>query len=100
LAIDLEGCDRGLAEEIADDAFFAAGRKWSQIRDYDQPAGYVFTIARHKHFEQRGRHDQRAEIMEVGIGSVKAYASRGRKKLRILLADFGPGYEGDDDDCE
>ncbi len=29
------GCDRGLAEEITDDAFLAARRRWAQVRNLD-----------------------------------------------------------------
>ena len=34
------GCDHGLAEEIADDAFLGARRHWCRVRTYDGPEGY------------------------------------------------------------
>ena len=33
------GCDRGLAEEITDDAFLAARRRWERVRIFDEPEG-------------------------------------------------------------
>jgi predicted RNA polymerase sigma factor len=35
------GCDRGLAEEITDDAFLAARRRWAQVRNLDDLAQIV-----------------------------------------------------------
>jgi RNA polymerase sigma factor (sigma-70 family) len=150
------GCDRGLAEEITDDAFLGARRHWARVRAYDAPEGYVFKIARNERSRRQMPHDdpaqgphpdpprtlqgssddpaqqiadreaiqqalrqlpfrQReavtlrhlsglseaaaAEIMGVGLGSVKRYASEGRARLRSLLSEFRPGEEEITDDC-
>jgi DNA-directed RNA polymerase specialized sigma24 family protein len=42
------GCDRGLAEEITDDAFMGARRRWAYVRTLEAPEGYVFKIARNE----------------------------------------------------
>lgn len=54
------GCDRGLAEEITDDAFLGARRHWADVRTYDQPEGYVFVIARNERSRQQKKHDDKA----------------------------------------
>ena len=54
------GCDRGLAEEISDDAFLAARRRWAHVRDLDEPEGYVFKIARNERSKRQKEHDYRA----------------------------------------
>src|SRR5579863_10135687 len=55
------GCDRGLAEEITDDAFLAARRRWAQVRNLDEPEGYVFKIARNERSKRQKAHDCRAK---------------------------------------
>jgi RNA polymerase sigma factor (sigma-70 family) len=55
------GCDRGLAEEITDDAFLAARRRWAHVRNLDEPAGYVFKIARNERSKRQKEHDCRAK---------------------------------------
>lgn len=55
------GCDPGLAEEIADDAFFGARRRWAHVRTLDQPEGYVFMIARNERYKRQKTHDARAK---------------------------------------
>lgn len=139
------GCDRGLAEEITDDAFLAARRRWARVRTLDEPEGYVFKIARNERSKRQKVHDCRvkdldpdphaavraagddhaqivadraavwqalhqlpacqleavvlrdvaglseaatARAMGVSTGSVKRYTFEGRRRLRILLADF------------
>jgi RNA polymerase sigma factor (sigma-70 family) len=55
------GCDRGLAEEITDDAFLAARRRWAHVRNLDEPEGYVFKIARNERSKRQKEHDRRAK---------------------------------------
>ncbi|MBV8431451.1 MAG: sigma-70 family RNA polymerase sigma factor [Solirubrobacterales bacterium] len=55
------GCDRGLAEEITDDAFLAARRRWAHVRILDEPEGYVFKIARNERSKRQKEHDSRAK---------------------------------------
>jgi RNA polymerase sigma factor (sigma-70 family) len=55
------GCDRGLAEEITDDAFLAARRRWAQVGSFDQPAGYVFKVARNERSKRQKEHDGHAK---------------------------------------
>jgi len=55
------GCDRGLAEEITNDAFLAAWRRWAHVRDLDEPEGYVFKIARNERSKRQKDHDCRAK---------------------------------------
>jgi RNA polymerase sigma factor (sigma-70 family) len=55
------GCDRGLAEEITDDAFLAARRRWVHVRNLDEPQGYVFKIARNERSKRQREHDCRAK---------------------------------------
>ena len=145
------GCDRGLAEEITDDAFLAARRRWAHVRILNEPEGYVFKIARNERSKRQKEHDCRAkdlrpdphdapraadddlaqivadravvrqalsqlparqreavilravagmseaataQAMGVSIGSVKRYASEGRQRLRLLLAEFRRHQEG------
>lgn len=54
------GCDHGLAEEIADDAFLGARRRWAYVRTLDEPEGYVFKIARNERSKRQKKHDDRA----------------------------------------
>ena len=55
------GCDRGLAEEINDDAFLAARRRWARVRNLDEPEGYVFKIARNERSKRQKEHDCRTK---------------------------------------
>jgi RNA polymerase sigma factor (sigma-70 family) len=55
------GCDRGLAEEIADDAFLGARRRWAYVRTLDEPEGYAFKIARNERSRRQKKHDERAK---------------------------------------
>ncbi len=55
------GCDRGLAEEITDDAFLGARRRWEHVRTLDDPEGYVFKIARNERSKRQAKHDRRAK---------------------------------------
>jgi len=55
------GCDRGLAEEITDDAFLAARRRWARVRNLDEPEGYVFKIARNERSKRQKEHDCRTK---------------------------------------
>jgi RNA polymerase sigma factor (sigma-70 family) len=55
------GCDRGLAEEITDDAFLAARRRWAHVRILDEPEGYIFRIARNERSKRQKEHDGRAK---------------------------------------
>ena len=55
------GCDRGLAEEITDDAFLAARRLWGRVRALDEPEGYVFKIARNERSKRQKAHECRAK---------------------------------------
>lgn len=58
------GCDRGLAEEITDDAFLAARRRWARVRTLDEPEGYVFKIARNERSKRQKAHDCRAKDLD------------------------------------
>jgi RNA polymerase sigma factor (sigma-70 family) len=51
------GCDPGLAEEITNDAFLAARRRWVQVGSFDEPAGYVFKVARNERGKRQKEHD-------------------------------------------
>jgi RNA polymerase sigma factor (sigma-70 family) len=55
------GCERGLAEEIADDAFLGARRRWAYVRTLAEPEGYVFKIARNERSKRQKKHDDRAK---------------------------------------
>src|ERR1700754_2871083 len=55
------GCDRGLAEEITNDAFMGARRRWAYVRTLDEPEYYVFKIARNERSKRQKRHDSRAK---------------------------------------
>jgi RNA polymerase sigma factor (sigma-70 family) len=55
------GCDRGLAEEITNDAFVAARRRWGHVRMLNEPEGYVFKIARNERSKRQREHDCRAQ---------------------------------------
>jgi RNA polymerase sigma factor (sigma-70 family) len=57
------GCDHGLAEEIADDAFLGARRHWARVRIYDEPEGYVFKIARRERSRRQKWHYDRAKSL-------------------------------------
>ena len=58
------GCDRGLAEEITDDAFLAARRRWARVRTLDEPEGYVFKIARNERSKRQKAHDGRSKDLD------------------------------------
>jgi RNA polymerase sigma-70 factor (ECF subfamily) len=55
------GTDRGLAEEITNDAFMAARRRWARVRSRPGPERYVFTIARNERSKRQARHDRRTK---------------------------------------
>lgn len=65
------GCDRGLAEEITDDAFVAARRYWGHVRTLDEPEGYVFKIARRERSRRQRVHDDRARDLYRESAEVK-----------------------------
>ena len=54
------GTDRGLAEEITDDAFLAARRYWYRVRSLDRPEAYIFKIARNERSKRQKGHKFRA----------------------------------------
>jgi RNA polymerase sigma factor (sigma-70 family) len=64
------GCDRGLAEEVTDDAFLAARRYWAHVRTLDEPEGYVFKIARRERSKRQRAHDDRARDLYRGPAEV------------------------------
>lgn len=55
------GCDQGLAEEITNDAFLGARRRWSYVRTLDEPEGYVFKIVRNERSKRQKEYDRRAK---------------------------------------
>jgi RNA polymerase sigma factor (sigma-70 family) len=55
------GCDRGLAEEITNDAFLGARRRWPYVRTLQEPEGYVFKIARNERSKRQKKHDGHAK---------------------------------------
>lgn len=58
------GCDRGLAEEITNDAFLAARRRWEHVRTLNEPEGYVFKIARNERSRRQKKHDRHAKDLD------------------------------------
>src|SRR5260370_9322791 len=58
------GCDRGLAEEITDDAFLAARRRWARVRTLDEPEAYGFKIARNERSKRPNGTDCRAKDLQ------------------------------------
>jgi RNA polymerase sigma-70 factor, ECF subfamily len=69
------GCDRGLAEEITNDAFLAARRRWAHVGLFDEPEYYVFKIARNERSKRQKRHDGRAEDLHPDPGGTLVVAS-------------------------
>jgi RNA polymerase sigma factor (sigma-70 family) len=66
-------CDRGLAEEITNDAFLAARRRWEHVRTFDEPEGYVFKIARNERSRRQKAQDCRAQDLHPDpCGTVRA----------------------------
>jgi RNA polymerase sigma factor (sigma-70 family) len=61
------GCDGGLAEEIADDAFLGARRYWAHVRTLEEPEGYVFKIARNERNKRQRKHDGRARELRPDL---------------------------------
>jgi RNA polymerase sigma factor (sigma-70 family) len=61
------GCDRGLAEEITDDAFLGARRRWAHVRSLEQPEGYVFVIARNERRRRQKKHDDQARDLHPDL---------------------------------
>jgi RNA polymerase sigma factor (sigma-70 family) len=55
------GADPGLAEEITDDAFLGARRRWAHVRTFDKPEGYVFKIASNERCKRQKKHDNNAK---------------------------------------
>jgi RNA polymerase sigma factor (sigma-70 family) len=78
------GCDRGLAEEITDDAFLAARRRWAHVRSFDEPEGYVFKIARNERSKRQKEHDCRVKELNLDPYDVPRAAS---DDLAQLVAD-------------
>jgi RNA polymerase sigma factor (sigma-70 family) len=78
------GCDRGLAEEITDDAFLAARRRWAHVRDLDEPEGYVFKIARNERSKRQKDHDRRAKDLHPDPGDARRAAA---DDLAQIVAD-------------
>jgi RNA polymerase sigma-70 factor (ECF subfamily) len=59
------GCDPGLAEEITDDSFLAARRRWAHVRAFSEPERYVFKIARNERCKRQKEHDCRAKDLHA-----------------------------------
>ena len=55
------GADPGLAEEITDDAFLGARRRWAYVRTLDEPEGYIFKIARNERCKRQKKYDNSAK---------------------------------------
>ena len=90
------GCDRGLAEEITDDAFLAARRRWEHVRTLDEPEGYVFKIARNERGKRQRQHDCRAQDLHPdpcetrpAIADDVAQSAVDRALLRQALGQLG-----------
>jgi RNA polymerase sigma-70 factor, ECF subfamily len=58
------GTDRGLAEEITDDAFLAARRHWTHVQALDRPEAYIFKIAKNERSKRQKDHDIRARDLQ------------------------------------
>jgi len=58
------GTDRGLAEEIANDAFWAARQHWAHVRTLDKPEAYIFKIAIRERGKRQKAHEARAEHLD------------------------------------
>jgi RNA polymerase sigma factor (sigma-70 family) len=58
------GCDQGLAEEIANDAFLGARRRWDYVRSLEKPEGYVFKIARNERSRRQKQYDCHAKDLQ------------------------------------
>lgn len=80
------GCDRGLAEEITDDAFLGARRYWGHVRTLDEPEGYDFKIARRERFKRQRAHDDRArDLQQNPMRSCQSSVMTSPRTLRIVL---------------
>jgi RNA polymerase sigma factor (sigma-70 family) len=70
------GTDRGLAEEITNDAFLAARRAWPRVRSYDDPESYVFKIARNERSRRQPRYaDQTGDLHPEPLDPANALAA-------------------------
>jgi RNA polymerase sigma factor (sigma-70 family) len=70
------GTDPGLAEEITDDAFLAARRRWAKIRTYERPEAYIFKIARNERSKRQAIRDKQAnELCSDPSGSIRGNAA-------------------------
>jgi RNA polymerase sigma-70 factor, ECF subfamily len=58
------GCERGLAEEITNDAFAVTWRNWARVGLYDEPEGYVFQIARNERRKRQPGHEGRSRELD------------------------------------
>jgi len=90
---------RGASEELAQDAFMEAHRRWASISQYDNPGAWVRKVAMNKarslprqqarvvalHYLEDRSVDQIAEILDISPGTVKTHLHRGRATLAIRL---------------
>jgi RNA polymerase sigma factor (sigma-70 family) len=89
------GCDRGLAEEITQDAFLATQRQWARVRLFNEPEYYVFKVARNQRSRQQKRHDCRAKDLHpdpcetlVGAADDVAQSVTDRAVVRQALSQL------------
>jgi DNA-directed RNA polymerase specialized sigma24 family protein len=76
------GCDRGLAEEITDDAFLAVRRRWAHVQILNEPEGYVFKIARNECSKRQKQHDCRRQAAYMEARSLRVSRTQDPKTSR------------------
>jgi RNA polymerase sigma factor (sigma-70 family) len=91
------GCDQGLAEEITNDAFLGARRRWPYVRTLDEPEGYVFRIVRNERSKRQKEYDRRAQDLHPdpacvlqGVNEDAAQGIADRTVIRQALQRLPP----------
>lgn len=92
----LAGGDPHLADDAVCEAFVAASRRWNQIREYDDPVGWIRRVAINKVLDDRRARRRRhrttldAAAREARIDTVLA-TDGARLDVQRALADLAPG---------
>lgn len=78
------GCEPGLAEEITNDAFLIARKRWAHVRTLERPEWWVRRVARNIRYERQPAIDARAKDLDPDPG---AAAPAGRCDFTGAIAD-------------
>jgi RNA polymerase sigma-70 factor (ECF subfamily) len=79
--------DRGMIEDVTQEAFAAARQKWEVVQDYDKPLAWVHFVARRKLSDhQKRRHDRPMEYLGDDIAEQAFEPGNSQEAEEIVTA--------------